>query len=112
MTAATLNHVNLPGKLDSVLAAVAADLLDGLSITHKDCWLRHGSNRLSHHIYVLRGDGWLIESPEITVKTVDGRKSSIALYHLHDAFIDRAGQRGMRFVAAVREARAALRRAA
>lgn len=102
--------VNLPTKPNTVIAAIAADLLGGQRITHKDCWLRHGSNRLSHHIYMLRKSGWPIESPEITVPTSDGRQQSIAQYHVLPGFIDLAGERGRRFVEDVRRAREQTRR--
>lgn len=91
---------------DSVKAAVLADLLEGQRITHKDCWLRHGSSRLSHHIFVLRGEGWPIVTDEVTVGTSDGRQAAIAEYGLPADAIKTAGESGQRFIAEVRAARA------
>lgn len=96
--------------LKTVKAAVLADLLGGQRITHKDCWLRHGSSRLSHHVYMLRGEGWPIVTDELTVSTSDGRHATIAEYYLPIEAIRAAGEAGQRFIAEVRAARS--RRAA
>lgn len=66
----------------TVKAAVLADLLEGRSITHRDCWLEHGSARLSHHILMLRKSGWPIETHRKLVPTSDGRTADIGVYLL------------------------------
>lgn len=66
----------------TVKAAVLADLLEGRSITHRDCWLEHGSARLSHHILMLRKAGWPIETHQKLVATSDGRTADIGVYLL------------------------------
>lgn len=87
----------------TVKARVLGDLLAGRTITHKDTWIEHGSSRLAHHIYALRRDGWPIDMVEREVPTSDsGRTAAVGFYSLPQDAIDQAGERGQRFVAAVR----------
>lgn len=67
-------------------------LLRGERLTHLDCWLRFGSARLSHHIYMLRGIGWPVQMIEQTVTTRDaGRAATIGVYFLNpEAIVDAA----------------------
>lgn len=82
----------------TVKGQVLADLLLGRRITHKDTWIEHGSSRLAHHIYILRGDGWPIGCDTIEVGTSDGRRATIGEYSLPAETIREAGERGRRFV--------------
>ncbi|WP_283744281.1 hypothetical protein [Sideroxydans sp. CL21] len=74
-------------------------LLRGERLTHLDCWKRFGSARLSHHVYVLRGDlGWPVQMIEQTVTTTDaGRHATIGVYFLSPEVIAAAGEHGQRF---------------
>lgn len=88
--------------LSTVKGRVLGDLLSGRTITHKDCWLEHGSSRLAHHIFSLRRDGWPVDMVEREVPTFDsGRTAVIGFYSLAQGLIDQAGERGQRFVASV-----------
>ncbi len=109
MTAITIP--DLPARLNTVLAAVLSDLLDNQHITHLNCWRRHGSSRLSHHVYTLRGEGWPIVTEDVEVGTSDGRRQVIAEYSLPPDTIAAAGERGRQYIESVREARAARRAA-
>lgn len=88
----------------TVKAGVLADLLNGRTLTHLDCWHDHGSSRLAHHIHVLRADGWPIQSIEQEVKTRHGRIAQIAFYSLKPEDIAAAGERGRHFAASLCEA--------
>ena len=82
----------------TVKGRVLGSLLRGDRLTHKDVWLRFGSARLSHHIYILRGMGWPIQMVEHTVTTSDaGRPATIGVYYLEPAVIKAAGERGRRY---------------
>ncbi len=85
-------------SIPSVKAAVLADLLSGRKITHKHCWIEHGSSRLSHHILMLRKAGWPVITEEIDAQTSDGRIAQIGLYSLPAESIDEAGICGQLFV--------------
>lgn len=82
---------------DSVKGRVLAALLRGARMTHRDCWLRFGSSRLSHHVFKLRGAGWKIRCVDIPVTTSDGRAQIIGQYHLDDDDIAKAGERGQHY---------------
>ncbi|MDE2599366.1 MAG: hypothetical protein KGL40_07055 [Rhodocyclaceae bacterium] len=83
---------------NSVKGRVLGAHLRGERLSHLDCWLRFGSARLSHHIYVLRGLGWPIDMREETVKTSDaGRPATIGIYSLPESAIQRAGARGRQY---------------
>lgn len=88
----------------TVKGQVLADLLAGRRITHKHCWLEHGSSRLAHHIYILRGSGWPIHCDEIEVGTSDGRHVTIGEYYLESKAICEAGKHGHRFLLDARSA--------
>ncbi len=105
----TLILPDLPTRINTVVAAVLADLLEGQQVSHLDCWRRHGSSRLSHAIWLLRGDGWPIRTNDADVDTSDGRVATIGLYMLDAWAINATGERGNEFIRAVREARAARR---
>lgn len=87
----------------TVKGHVLADLLSGRHITHLDCWREHGSSRLAHHCYVLRGMGWPIDTEEIDACTCDGRHVQIGEYSLRPETIEEAGERGQQFVQAARK---------
>lgn len=79
----------------SVKGRVLGDLLSGRRITHLDTWREHGSSRLAHHVYVLRGIGWPIEMEKMAVATSDGgRPATIGEYYLTEETISSAGQPG------------------
>jgi hypothetical protein len=87
----------------TVKGRVLGDLLAGRTITHKDTWVEHGSSRLAHHVYALRRDGWPVDMVEREVPTSDsGRSAAIGFYSLSQKAIAQAGERGQRYVAAVR----------
>lgn len=87
----------------TVKGRVLADLLAGRRITHKHCWIEHGSSRLAHHAYILRRElGWPVRTDEIEVGTSDGRRATIGEYFLPAETIREAGERGRRFVEAAR----------
>lgn len=82
----------------TVKGRVLGILLSSERLTHKDVWLRFGSARLSHHIYILRGIGWPIQTVERTVTTSDaGRPAIIGVYFLEAAVIAAAGEPGQRY---------------
>ena len=82
----------------SVKGRVLGALLRGEHLTHLDCWRRFGSSRLSHHIYMLRGIGWVVQMIEESVKTSDaGRSASIGIYFLKPDVISEAGERGQQY---------------
>lgn len=84
----------------SVKGRVLGALLAGDELTHKDCWLRFGSARLSHHIYMLRGTGWPICMTERTVNTSDAdRVATIGVYSLPAEIIAAAGEHGRQYAA-------------
>ena len=87
----------------SVKGRVLAALLTGAELTHLDCWERFGSSRLAHHVHMLRdgGAGWPIKAVERPVPTSDGRQAVISFYALPKATIDRAGEAGAAYIAAV-----------
>ena len=83
---------------ETVHGRVLGALLRGEHLTHKDCWLRFGSSRLSHHIYVLRGTGWVIQMVEQTVTTSDaGRSATIGVYSLAQDVVTAAGEQGQHY---------------
>jgi len=55
------------------------------SITSWDAIMEYGITRLSHHIYCLRNDGYIIPDERIKVKTRLGRETNISKYTLKDA---------------------------
>lgn len=82
----------------TVKGRVLGCLLRGERLTHKDVWLRFGSARLSHHIYMLRRIGWAVQMIDLTVTTSDaGRHAIIGVYLLEAAVIAAAGERGQRY---------------
>lgn len=96
----------------TVKAAVLADLLDRRSITHRDCWLEHGSSRLAHHVLVLRDAGWPIETHRRLVPTSDGRTADIGTYTLDLGRVSLDPETIREYVERVRTVRAAMRRKA
>lgn len=94
----------------TVKAAVLADLLCRRSITHRDCWLEHGSSRLAHHVMVLRDGGWPIETHRRLVPTSDGRTADIAHYTLDLGLISLDPEAIRGYIQRVRTVRAAMRR--
>lgn len=109
-TADTASAFSFPHP-STVKGRVLGDLLTGRVITHKDCWIEHGSSRLAHHVYSLRRDGWPVEMVEREVPTSDsGRTASIGFYNLPQDVIHQAGERGQRYAAAVVAAKAEVRR--
>lgn len=90
----------------TVKGRVLGDLLAGRTITHRDCWIEHGSSRLAHHVYALRRDGWPVDMVEREVPTSDsGRSAAIGFYSLPQDAIHQAGERGQRYATAVAAAK-------
>jgi len=104
-----MSVLTYPTKLNSVLAAVVADLLQQQHLSGKTCWLEHGSSRLSHHIWVLNRSGWPIQWTDVIVPTSDGRRVMIRQYYLPPEVIALEGGRGQAFARAVRDARNVLK---
>lgn len=93
----TLDKFNYPDSA-TVKGRVLGALLHGERLTHLDCWLRFGSARLSHHIYMLRGIGWQVEMVEQTVTTRDaGRAATIGVYFLNQETIAAADEPGCKY---------------
>jgi hypothetical protein len=98
-TKSTLDIFSYPDP-HSVKGRTLGALLRGENLTHFDCWRRFGSARLSHHIYMLRKDGWQIKMIEDDVKTSDAdRTASIGIYWLSDQAINAAGENGRIYAA-------------
>lgn len=93
----------------TVKAAVLADLLCRRSITHRDCWLDHGSSRLAHHVMMLRNGGWPIETHRRLVPTSDGRTADIAHYTLDLSLVSIDPEVIREYIERVRTVRAAMR---
>lgn len=93
----------------TVKAAVLADLLCRRSITHRDCWLEHGSSRLAHHVMILRDGGWPIETHRQLVPTSDGRSADIAHYTLDLSLVSIDPEAICEYIERVRTVRAAMR---
>jgi len=55
------------------------------SLTSWDAIMEYGITRLSHHIYCLRCEGFIIPDERIKVKTRLGRDTNISKYTLRDA---------------------------
>jgi len=55
------------------------------SLTSWDAIMEYGITRLSHHIYCLRNEGFIIPDERIKVKTRLGRDTNISKYTLRDA---------------------------
>jgi len=55
------------------------------SITSWDSIMEYGITRLSHHIYCLRNEGYIIPDKRVQVKTRLGRTTLISKYSLRDA---------------------------
>lgn len=60
-------------------------LKDHKSLTSWDAIMEYGITRLSHHIYCLRNEGYIIPDERIKVKTRLGRETNISKYTLRDA---------------------------
>jgi len=55
------------------------------SLTSWDAIMEYGITRLSHHIYCLRNDGFIIPVERVQVETRLGRTTIISKYSLRDA---------------------------
>ena len=55
------------------------------SLTSWDAIMEYGITRLSHHIYCLRNEGFIIPDERVQVETRLGRKTIISKYSLRDA---------------------------
>ena len=55
------------------------------SLTSWDAIIEYGITRLSHHIYCLRNDGFIIPDERVQVETRLGRTTIISKYSLRDA---------------------------
>lgn len=55
------------------------------SLSSWDAIMEYGITRLSHHIYCLRNDGFIIPDERVKVKTRLGRTTVISKYSLRDA---------------------------
>jgi len=60
-------------------------LKDNGSLTSWEAIMDYGITRLSHHIYCLRKDGYIIPDERIQVETRLGRTTIISKYSLRDA---------------------------
>lgn len=90
---------------DTVIGRVLGAMLRRERLTHKDCWVRFGSSRLSHHIYQLGKDGWPVSRAAVDVVTSDAKRpATIAEYWLDASTIQVAGERGQKFAAQAHEA--------
>lgn len=84
----------------SVKGRVLGAFLRGERLTHKDCWIRFGSSRLSHHVYELRRTGWPVLMFEQSATTSDGgRTAIIGVYYLTADAIAAAGDEGQDYAA-------------
>tara|TARA_R110001599_G_C11863480_1_gene622034 strand:+ start:382 stop:600 length:219 start_codon:yes stop_codon:yes gene_type:complete len=54
------------------------------SITSWDAIMEYGVTRLSHHIYCLRNEGYIIPDKRIQVNTRLGKTTNISKYTLRD----------------------------
>jgi len=54
------------------------------SITSWDAIMEYGVTRLSHHIYCLRNEGFIIPDNRIQVETRLGKTTNISKYTLRD----------------------------
>ena len=54
------------------------------SLTSWDAIMEYGITRLSHHIYCLRNDGFIIPDERVQVETRLGRKTVISKYSLRN----------------------------
>lgn len=54
------------------------------SITSWDAIMEYGVTRLSHHIYCLRNEGFIIPDKRIQVNTRLGKTTNISKYTLRD----------------------------
>lgn len=98
------SNLRIYPRASAVKGAVLADLLSGRAITHKDCWIEHGSSRLAHHIMMLRAAGWPIEMREIQVTTSDGRVAEIGEYRLDHTVIAEEAEVAQDYISQVRNA--------
>lgn len=95
---------------NTVKAAVLADLLEGQELTHLDCWIKHASSRLSHHIWdLIHKHGWPIQCRGRSVECRDGRTAGIGVYWLPADGRPAAAEVEQEFIACTRNARAELR---
>lgn len=84
----------------TVIGRVLGALLRRERITAKDIWIRLASNRLSHHIYQLRIDGWPIQIDDTHVITKDAKRpATIGTYWLPSSVIEQAGEYGQKYAA-------------
>lgn len=84
----------------TVKGRVLVSLPHGVRLTSNDGLTKFSSSRLAHHIYILRGLGWAVETVDRIVSTRDaGRPATIGVYFLSDDAIAVAGERGQKYAA-------------
>lgn len=81
----------LPKRINTVTAAVLADLLESNTLTGMDSVFKQNTTRLGAVIHRLTRDyGWHIERRDIATGTNDGRVAEISAYWLPQATITQA----------------------
>lgn len=102
----------LPAKLDTVIAEVLCQLLEGKSLTGMDGVYAASTTRLSAVIHDLeKTHAWTIERDEVVSGCKDGRTTTITRYWVGSSAIELAREAGAEsWCAQVKVARAALRR--
>lgn len=104
----------LPARVDTVIAGVLANLIEGLEITGIAAVYEQSTTRLSAHIYRLENEyGWLIERADFAVGTNDGREAWVTRYWLPMWERDAAFLAGARdWITSVRHSSASRKKAA
>jgi hypothetical protein len=107
-----IDRGTLPKRVNTVLAAVLAGMLESKKCTGMESVFKQHTTRLSHHIYALtRYYGWHIERRDMAAGTSDGRVVHITTYWLPQETIAKAFEAGAReWIASVNAARAELRK--
>jgi len=103
-----------PKRRDTVIAEVLARLLEGEKLTGMDGVFDCNTTRFADQVHELRRrHGWRIESPDVQVRTNDGRSVPVAEYWLPPEVREAAAAAcGVEFCSEVRAARAELRASA
>lgn len=101
-----------PHRLNTVIAAVLASLLETNALTGMESVFKQSSTRLAAHIeYLERKYGWRIERRDVVTGTNDGRIATIVAYWLPQATIAQAFEAGAReWIENVKAARAERRK--
>lgn len=102
----------LPKRINTVIAAVLAGLLESNTLTGMESVFKQSTTRLGAAIYRLEHDyGWRIDRRDIATGTNDGRIATISAYWLPQATIAQAFDAGAReWIDKVKAARAERRK--